>query len=405
MKYEINGHIVEAEAELSEAEIDEIAASLGPAKEASEAPKPQGPVMETVTTAANAALSPFNPAETKNTQPIQPTSGNPFLAAVQAAGQTLQNPSRISPTVSQPGQVAGEAVEQKIGGLPGKAAGFMTSMALDPQSYMLGGVGQGVANLTDDAAKVVGEKVLAPAGEILSATKVRDIKRLFENPMEVLRANLKKSGDKMGELERKVFNVTEDETRLIAKAGDRTPGTARTVVEGLIDQGKQRAVSAGKDPSKWVDELTPGELIAGRRAASKLTTSAHGRDAFITVKDLKRFEDAFVNKGKEKALEYLSAIRENSMAQTRQAFMHLFPRNQNMSTNALRGFGSFGAAFLAGPVAAAGAAAAQAPITTGLATLAAKGVYSAGKAAGKAVSKVAPPVGLQAMKEYLRKPI
>jgi hypothetical protein len=176
-------------------------------------------------------------------------------------------------------------------------------------------------------------------------------------------------------------------------------------VEGLIQTGKERAVAAGREAAGWVDELTSGELIAARRAASKVSTTAKGRDSFITVKDLKSIEETFVKKGKEKALEYLGAVRENSMAQTKNAFMNLFPRNQNMSTNALRGFGSFGTAMVAGPLAALGAAAAQAPITTGAATLAAKAGYQSAKAVGGVATKAGIPTGLSAIRDFLQKGI
>lgn len=365
---------------------------------------PANPFVQVAQQAAGAALKPFSPEGA--TQPIAPASGNPLMAAIQAAGQTLQQPARISPTLSQPGQIAGEKVNEALGGgMIGKAAGFATGVALDPQSYALGPVAKGVGALADDAAGMVGNKVLAPAGEILSATKIRDIKRLFENPMEVLTANLKKSGQKMGELEKTVFNVTDDEARMIGDAA-RTPEVGRTIVRGLIAEGKARAKAAGRDPLGWAEELTPGELIAARRGASKLTTKAQGGVGdHINIEDLKNIEKTFVKKGQEKALEYLSAVRENSMAQTRQQFLNLFPRNQNMSTNALRGFGSFGTAVLAGPLAALGAAAAQAPLTTGVATLATKGAYEVGKRAGGVAAKAGVPTTLAAIREYLQKGI
>lgn len=71
-------------------------------------------------------------------EPLQPTSGNPVMGALQAAGQTLQNPLRVSPTISQPGQLVGQKVEDAIGPnhpYLGKAAGMVTSALLDPQSY------------------------------------------------------------------------------------------------------------------------------------------------------------------------------------------------------------------------------------------------------------------------------
>jgi hypothetical protein len=365
---------------------------------------PSNSLVDVAKQAAGAALDTFGAAPRQSlmapvAEPIQPTSGNPVMGALQAAGQTLQNPLRVSPTLSQPGQIAGQKAEDAIGPnhpILGKLANIATSAALDPQSYALGPAAEGLGKVADQAAGVVGEKVLAPAGELASATKIRDIKRLFENPLEVLTADGKKAGAAMGDLEKNVFNVTEDETRLIAKAGDRTPGTARTVVEGLIQEGKDRAAAAGKDTANWATELTPGELLAARRAASKMSTTAQGRDSYINYKDLKSIEDAFVAKGQEKAMEYLQAVRQSSMAKTRQAFLSLFPRNQNMSTNALRGVGMVALGHV-NPAAAL----AMSPITTGAATLAAKAAYGIGKAVGRPVAQAGIPTGLAAIRSFL----
>jgi hypothetical protein len=89
---------------------------------------------------AKAGLSAALPSQDYN-KPIAPTSDNPIMGAVQAAGQTLRDPTRISPTISAPGQAAGDKVSDALGGgVLGKGAGFLTSMALDPQTYMLGGL-------------------------------------------------------------------------------------------------------------------------------------------------------------------------------------------------------------------------------------------------------------------------
>lgn len=139
MKYEIEGHIVETEKPLSTDEIDDIAANLGSKKDSN-----SSSMWDVAKSAIGTALpSPdFNkPIEGQTQGGLMDTP----LAALKAAGQTLSNPTRISPTVSAPGQAAGDAVENKLTnlGAPGyiaKPAGFVTGMILDPQTYMLGGL-------------------------------------------------------------------------------------------------------------------------------------------------------------------------------------------------------------------------------------------------------------------------
>lgn len=342
-------------------------------------------------------------------QPIQgQTSGGLMqtpMAAFNAAIQTLRNPTRISPTVSAPGQAAGQAVEGAIGPshpIIGKVANMATSVALDPQSY----TGIPAEKLPEAAMSLAGKKVLAPLGEVLSATRVKDIARLFNNPREVLLApSLKESGAMMGKVE-KALNVTEDEMRLIEKAADRATGSSRSVVEGLIQKGKDLAVADAQeklgrtlqpnevlDVSKdWAKHLTPGELIAGRRGASKLTTVAKGRGSSQATKDLNSFEDAFVDKAKENALTYLKALKDQTNARTRDAFMNVIPRNKNMSSNALRGMAMVGEAFINPALAGL-----HAPIVTGAATLAAKGAYNA------VASPVVARPALHAIRQYLTK--
>jgi hypothetical protein len=56
-------------------------------------------------------------------------------------------------------------------------------------------------------------------------------------------------------------------------------------------------------------------------------------------------------------------------------------------------------------LAALGAAAAQAPITTGAATLAAKAGYQSAKAVGGVATKAGIPTGLSAIRDFLQKGI
>ncbi len=99
---------------------------------------PSSPMADVVKSAVSMAL----PSADFN-KPLAPESTNPIIGGAQAAIQTLRDPTRISATMSAPGQAAGQGVENAIGPnhpVLGKIANFGVSMALDPQTYMLGGV-------------------------------------------------------------------------------------------------------------------------------------------------------------------------------------------------------------------------------------------------------------------------
>lgn len=101
---------------------------------------PETPKTSSMGDVAKEAIRTALPQPNEAMQPLAPTSNNPIIGGAQAALQTLKDPTRISSTLSAPGQIAGQKVEQatapSIGQYPAKAAGFATSVALDPQSYL-----------------------------------------------------------------------------------------------------------------------------------------------------------------------------------------------------------------------------------------------------------------------------
>jgi hypothetical protein len=420
--------------------------------------------MQVATQAVQAALP-----SAQFDQPLAPASSNPVLGALQAAGQTLRDPTRLSSTLAQPAKVAGEKVEKNIGGISGKIAGTAVQMAGDPATYALGPVGTGVNKVSSGAAKLLGTKVAAPAAEALSGTRQKDLMRLFDRPLDVLGApSLKKSGQEMSNAY-KALGVTDEEMRLISKAGDRATGGSRSVVESLMEKAKKAKelkeftkadyVPEGKPRAVWIGnqefpgekpmgmydivgnhprfkstvsyetlqkegipvagrradvqgipaelDLTNGELIAGRRAASKLTAKGKGMEEHIAAKDVKAFASELEKRNPEVAAKLFKALDDQTMARTRQATMSPLPLNQNMSANALRG-SAMGAEVVGGVMSGhpmlALTALSHSPLVSGVGTLAAKGAYkAAGAALGNPVSKrIAPSLTLAKIREYLQ---
>ncbi len=171
-------------------------------------------------------------------KPVTPTSSNPVMTGLEAAGQTLRDPSRLSATISQPGQVAGGKVTEELGGgIGAKAVGAVTSMALDPQTYVAGSVGE----LVPTAKKLAGT---LPA--------VKDfVKNLFTKPaseaeltsmsQELASAvtNARKTvGAKLGEM-RGTHEEALDRLSNIAKKGpepETTPQEAAKMYHDYFDK-------------------------------------------------------------------------------------------------------------------------------------------------------------------------
>ena len=140
--------------------------------------KPGNLMDSVVTMAAQAALPSPQAMSPLAPQMADASLGSAAMGGLQAAGQTLRDFTRISPTVSQPGQIAGDAVANKVGGMTGAVAGLGTSMLLDPQTY-IGGAG---------GAKAATGALAGTADSLanLVPKNASSMKQLFQNPSAIL---------------------------------------------------------------------------------------------------------------------------------------------------------------------------------------------------------------------------
>ena len=291
-------------------------------------------------------------------QPLSPTSQNPAMAGLQAAGQTLRDPTRIAPTTSQPGQIAGQAVEKKLGGGTGaKAAGFVTEMALDPVNLLSGAAGAKAIMKGRPVLDFAGEQA-AKLAEGLSNVPLKNIKTLFKNPLEILRAPSSKEAGKVLQTAKTLAGITEDEEFLISKAADRAMGGARAVGEALRPTFK-------KAPA----DLTTGELMALKRAAGKLSQAGGSEGALWSGLD-KEVSAAL----KKRASDITDALDVYAKSKTKESFMNLFPRTKAGKVDYFKALGTGYTNGLTSPIA------------VGIGTLAARG-------AKEALSPLAKPFG------------
>lgn len=313
-----------------------------------------------------------------------PTSGNPsaFGAAVEKLAQPFQGiagPSRLSALFSQPAQIAGQAsadLMQNKGVNPtvAKIAGTGLSIALDPQTY--------AGSLFGDAALSAGKSLATKAGEeaataasAMSGVKVRDIVKLFQNPIEVITALSSKVAGGLFGAAKKAAGVTREEEFLISKAADRALGGARSVAEDL------RPVFEATP-----EALSTGQLLALRRAATKLAMDAKGSEKALWAP----VADATTDIIKKRSEALLSALKEVANAKTKEAFLRLVPRSVTGKPDFFRTAG-----LAAGLV--------TSPAVAGLGTLAAKVASQAVKTvANPVVARTAAGVGSTFLRNYPR---
>lgn len=171
MKYEINGQIVETDKPLSEGEIDEIASTLGsnPAAPAAQPAEASGMMAKLEQMAAIEK----QPGLPRGAMGLVKQFGRQFKDAATSPipGSMLRLPlTAIQDTASQTGADVARAVEPTVGKWPARAAGFGTAAALDPTTYMTGGVNVGKAVAPAGRAAVV--KAAQEAGIPLTRAEV-----------------------------------------------------------------------------------------------------------------------------------------------------------------------------------------------------------------------------------------
>lgn len=219
------------------------------------------------------------PSEDYN-QPITPTAPvndmkGAAMAGLEAAGQTLRDPTRLGPTSSIPAQVAGEKVEQfgKDINAPitGKIGGFMTSVGLDPATYAGVGetAGKGIAKgvsrfsewLNEGLGKIssskLGAKVPERAAEIAVGSK---FKLPAGTPQEI----------ELGvERIQKVLNDTKDAAGKVlneAKSNIGIPTTLADKEKSLMMYGNTRGFGddvINAETRELLNAKTPEELAKG----------------------------------------------------------------------------------------------------------------------------------------------
>ena len=299
-------------------------------------------------------------------------------------GSLISLPARATQDAAK---VAGESVENATGS---KAAGVAANIALDPTTYVgAGAAGKAMGKLGTGAvesgvAKTIGQEITKIASGV-SNVSMQAIRKLFSDPMSVIKAGSSKEAGQILQTAKKVAGVTREEEFLIAKAADRGTGGARTVGEAL----RPRFEGLVKDGA----ELSVGELMALNRAAGKLSIGASGSEKALwsgVAKNVKKALEA-------KVPDIVDGLEKVSMAKTKEAFKSVVPVTKAGRADYMKLIGTFLTAGLTSPAA------------IGLGTLATKGatklVSPLAKASGFGMGAIlndSSKRGLDTIKERLR---
>ena len=351
---------------------------------------PMDTLMQAAKQGGQTALAALNPVQTLKQAPdianrvMNFQQGQPNTPATGILEAAANRPD-VTATVAA-GLIPGTAplsMAARIGGTAGAAA-------LAPENRGMNALGagglqalfEGVFPLAGKFTNIIGEKALAPIGQALSNVDKKEIIKLAKKPLDILLAPSKKAmGEKFEDVYR-AFGFTEPEIRLIAKAESKAGNGSMQVWDDTMAK-----LSKG-------EELSIAELVAARRASSKLGYSTkEGMLGTQFKKDVKLIEQKLEEKAPEIAPRYLGLLKEYSKTMTRNKFLQLLPQNKNGSVNALRSLIAVG-----GTAINPATLAVMSPLTTGLATL---GVVGASKAVGAAARSRTGQSGLQAIRQYL----
>ncbi len=293
MKYEINGRVVEAESELSEAEIDEIASSFGDSAP-TPTPTPTQQLAQPVTMKDKflSMAKKAAPAAARAVAPMLPM--NP-VAQVYDTMHTAQ-------ALGAPGEMAGGAVAEKLGEkgvnpFVAGAAGMVTQFAADPTTWMSAGLPKVAGQLDNASAALVKQAEqfglkLTP-GELKSSKPLLLLERALENTpggSAILKQFRETRVQQLTKL-RDSLIADGAEPKAIERVGLELQDIAGKLIklqEGARDAGASKLLSEGANKlgvSQEAPEILAKKSLEAIRAASQ-DESAKVSKAFEELSDI-----------------------------------------------------------------------------------------------------------------------
>ena len=378
MKYEINGHVVEADKELSESEIDEIAGQLGGGQDAA-TPQPSkldalksaaskmlpqaeeaadvmmNPSMALLRRAPDMAQRSFNAVQGKPNQPAQ--------TFMEAAGN---NPDMVA--------TAGASLIPGAGLLPAAAriAGTAGAAALTPenrdQKAMYAG---GLQTVLEAASPIIGK--VAPATRTLfaklSQTEASGLKKIFDNPSLLF------------------TGPSKEEAIAVYNAAASKAGLAPEVSDEVLFGARKRFVKNVTEALQNSEDVPTQALLDARQTVDDLISAARRQGKKNIARGFSQRRDLIDQQLMAQEPGIKDADKVFSQYKTREPFLNVLPRNR------------YGEISINVPAMLAGLA------TGGVGAIAASPVVQGVTAASLGMAKKAAPAaksGLQILRQYIQ---
>lgn len=306
----------EIDAELTKRGVEQ--SSFGDvAMEAAKTALTQGPIQ-----------TPLNLIDPENTQKMNEVLGTPMRGirgALTAATSGIQR--------------GAEAVqpEFKPQGLGEHVADIAANIA-DPRQMAFGPVTEAaMKGAVTPLFKALG-RTAARVPNIMAGVPAEDVMMAAEKPLEVLASKSPGAAGKLFGAAKKAAGVSDVEERLIAGIGD--PSGYKRVADQLYEKG--------------VENLTTGELLAWKKAASELARKVKGSgEALYTQDALKAQAELGKRAAEDPAIaKVLSTQADVALSKAKDKFLSIFPRNKGKGDAVLRGMLQLGSGIKAGPAAA-----------------------------------------------------
>lgn len=351
MKYEINGHTVEVEKELTEAEIDEIAGQLG--SSSTEAAQPG--VVDKLKGLASKAAPALGEAADLVTNPVGAIMSRVPEMAQRASNFVQGRPNQPAQTILQAAAnrpdvtaAAGASVLPGVGIGPAVArvAGQVGAASLDPNASVFDQAGAGALQGLFEAIPYGMGKVAPGARKILarlSQTDADGLKKLFDNPTLFF------------------TGPSKDQARAAyAAAAEKAGITPEMSDEVLFGSGK-KFVQKVTDALSHSEDVPTQSLLDARQTVDDLIATAKRLGKKNKVRGLMQRREQIDSQIVAQEAGLKEADQVWSQMKTRDQFLNVIPRNRQgeMSVNVP----SIVATLLGGPVGMA----ASSPVVQGVA--------------------------------------
>lgn len=272
--------------------------------------------------------TPLNLIDPENTQKMNEVLGTP-MRGLRGMGVAATSGLQRGAEATQPG-FQPEGIGEHVADIAANIA--------DPRQMAFGPVTEAaMKGAVSPLFKALG-RTAARVPNIMAGVPAEDVMMTAEKPLEVLASKTTGKSGGLFQEAKTAAGVTAEEERLVAGIGD--PSGYKRVADELYKKG--------------VENLTTGELLAWKKAASQLSRKVVGSGEALYAQDAVKADAELAKRALEdpKIAKVIETQADVALSKARQKFLSPFPRNKGKGDAVLRGMLQLGTAGTAGPAAA-----------------------------------------------------